>query len=403
MRSSQYLAAIAALLTSASAQTFTLCNPLEKTCAPDPALGRSVAYDFTKGAPSDFVAAAGKAPVFGSSGATFGIDKAGEAPTLSSKWFIMFGNCKVVMKAAPGQGIVSSVVLQSNDLDEIDWEWVGSEGGKVQTNYFGKGNTTTYDRGITVPDGTSSDGFNTYEIDWTAEKTRWIINGRVVRTLTPATASYNQYPQSPMQFKLGNWAAGESELEGTREWAGGRVDFSKAPFNMIVKSVQISDYSTGKSYSYGDKSGSWQSIKSDGGEISGSGSVPSEVSTVTGSGTKITASATASALSNQQPVVATTTNSAQLGSGTVSFFHNSTTMGVWNTTYTSQGAATTSAAGTGAGNGTGAGAGTGTGNGGNRPTTTTTAAVAGSSIGAGAILQPVAGLAAAGLFAVLAL
>lgn len=26
------------------------------------------------------------------------------------------------MKAAPGQGIVSSIVLESDDLDEIDWE-----------------------------------------------------------------------------------------------------------------------------------------------------------------------------------------------------------------------------------------------------------------------------------------
>lgn len=384
MRSSQYLVAIATLVASTSAQTFTLCNPLEKTCDPNPALGKSVAYDFTKGAPSGFVPAAGKAPVFSSSGSYFGINKAGEAPTLSSKWFIMFGHYKVVMKPSPGQGIVSSLVLQSDDLDEIDWEWVGSETGKVQTNYYGKGNTTVYDRGVTVPDGTSSDGFNTYELEWTAEKTQWIINGKVVRTLTPATADYNQYPQTPMQFKIGNWAAGESESQGTRDWAGGRVDFSKAPFNMIVKSVQLSDYSTGKSYSYGDKTGNWKSIKADGGQISGSGSVPAEISTVSGSGTKITAAATASALSNQQPVTATTTNSAQLGLDTVSL-HQSTATGFWNTTYTPQ--ATTSA-----GNVTVT----------TKPTPTSSTA-AGSPSGAGSLLRPVAGLAAAGLFAVLAL
>ncbi len=43
------------------------------------------------------------------------------------------------MKAAPGAGIVSSVVLESDDLDEIDWEWVGATAGEAQSNYFGKG------------------------------------------------------------------------------------------------------------------------------------------------------------------------------------------------------------------------------------------------------------------------
>ena len=44
------------------------------------------------------------------------------------------------LKAAPGTGIVSSAILQSDDLDELDWEWLGGTeyASKVQTNYFGK-------------------------------------------------------------------------------------------------------------------------------------------------------------------------------------------------------------------------------------------------------------------------
>lgn len=38
---------------------------------------------------------------------------------------------------------------------------------------------------------------------------------------------------------------------------------------MYLKSLSVTDYSTGSSYSYGDKSGKWQSIKSDGGQING--------------------------------------------------------------------------------------------------------------------------------------
>lgn len=42
---------------------------------------------------------------------------------------------------------------------------------------------------------------------------------------------------------------------------------------MQVKSVKATDYSTGKEYSYGDTSGSWQSIKSNGGTVKSDGSV----------------------------------------------------------------------------------------------------------------------------------
>lgn len=53
----------------------------------------------------------------------------------------MFGKVEVVLKAAPGAGIVSSFVMQSDDLDEIDWEWLGSDPDEVQSNFFGKGMT----------------------------------------------------------------------------------------------------------------------------------------------------------------------------------------------------------------------------------------------------------------------
>ena len=47
---------------------------------------------------------------------------------------------------------------------------------------------------------------------------------------------------------------------------------------MYLKSMKVTDYSTGSSYSYGDTSGSWQSIKSEGGKINGnSGDEPQEI------------------------------------------------------------------------------------------------------------------------------
>lgn len=73
---------------------------------------------------------------YGNDGAEFTVAKQGDNPLIESDFYIMFGRLDVTMKAAPGRGIVSSAVLQSDCLDEIDWEWLGGDNTRVQTNYF---------------------------------------------------------------------------------------------------------------------------------------------------------------------------------------------------------------------------------------------------------------------------
>lgn len=84
--------------------------------------------------------------------------------------------------------------------------------GEAQSNYFGKGNTETYDRGAIHP--VDSQGqFHTYGLDWTAEKLDWLIDGVVIRTLTPAMVKGDFYPQTPMAARIGSWAGGDSGNE----------------------------------------------------------------------------------------------------------------------------------------------------------------------------------------------
>ncbi|KAL6230804.1 hypothetical protein BDW75DRAFT_221752 [Aspergillus navahoensis] len=215
-------------------------------------------------------------PSFSSDGASFTVSKQGDAPLIQSNWYIMFGHVEFVIKAAPGVGIVSSAVLQSDDLDEIDWEWLGGNNEYVQTNYFGKGNTATYNRAATHANSGNHDTFHTYTIDWTSSHVVWQIDGKTVRALTPDSAESNQYPQSPMMVKVGVWAGGDpNNSRGTIQWAGGETDYTAGPFTMYLKSIKVTDYSTGNSYTYGDKSGSWQSIVSDGGKINGNSAAQS--------------------------------------------------------------------------------------------------------------------------------
>lgn len=246
-------------------QTYTKCDPTTQECPPDTALGRATSADFTAGESSDFTPQSNVE--YQSDGAHLTVAASGDAPQLNSNWYIMFGHVEVVMKAAPGAGIVSSVVLQSDTLDEIDWEWLGAANDEVQSNYFGKGQTTDYNRAAVHAADDSQNTFHTYTIDWTNERIVWQINGETVRVLEEAGAR-GQYPQSPCQFKLGAWSGGDSgNPQGTIDWSRGPTDYSQGPFTMVVQSASVIDYSTGQKYSYGDRSGSWGSIVSEGGEI----------------------------------------------------------------------------------------------------------------------------------------
>ena len=176
-------------------------------------MGGTAVIDFTKG-PSNRFSTQG-APTYDGNGASFTVAKTGDSPTLTSNFYIMFGHVDFVIKAAPGTGIVSSAVLQSDDLDEIDWEWLGGDNAQVQTNYFGKGQTATYDRSAFHPNPGNHDGFHKYSIDWTSSQITWQIDGNTIRVLTPAQSN-NQYPQTPMMLKIGAWAGGDpGNAEGT--------------------------------------------------------------------------------------------------------------------------------------------------------------------------------------------
>ena len=148
----------------------------------------------------------------------------------------------------------------------LSQEFIGSDTKQAQSNYFGKGNTTTYDRMEYHP--VNIEDFHDYAIEWTPETVQWSIDGKVVRTLYPSQVKGDFYPQTPMQIKIGPWAGGDPKNQpGVVKWAQGPTDFEKGPFDMVVKSITIQDYSTGSYYYYSDKSGSASSIRSEGGKI----------------------------------------------------------------------------------------------------------------------------------------
>lgn len=257
----------ALLITLTSAQTFTSCNPLNRTdCPVDPALSTNTTLNLTSGNfPTALWNTTAGVVSQDYNGAHFVVNQRGDSPTIKSQFYIMFGTVSVIMKAAKGVGVISSIVLESDDLDEVDWEFLGGNSTSVQTNYFGKGDNTTYDRMKAEDVSDPQNNFHNYTTVWNAQQLEWWIDGSLKRTLKYEDAKNGtRYPQTPMTVKLGIWVAGDASTgnsNGTIEWAGGVTDYKQGPFTMTVQSVYVKDDGNGKEYQYGDTSGNWQSIK----------------------------------------------------------------------------------------------------------------------------------------------
>lgn len=236
-------------------------------CPVNPAFGSDkVTIDFTKGSSDIFNGSTGGTPVTydPTDGAVFTIAKEGDSPTFTSTKYMFFGRVDVTMRVSPGAGIVSTFVLESDVLDEVDWEWLGGNSAVGQANYFSKGDTSTYgklEQDIAIAD--TENTWHTYSIDWTPESIQWLVDGTSYRNLTYAS-NPNQFPQTPMMVKFGTWCGGCSDQQGTRDWAGGAPDWSAAPFKAYYKSIVIQDNSNGVanavSYEYGDQTGDYKSI-----------------------------------------------------------------------------------------------------------------------------------------------
>ncbi|CAI7573289.1 unnamed protein product [Penicillium viridicatum] len=311
---SYYQWATLALAATTAAQTTTSCNPTKKTCPADTGLNKyRLSTDFTSGSLGRWNTTAGTVTTT-DLGAKFTVSEQGDAPTIESEFYIFFGHVDVKMRAANGTGIVSTWILESDDLDEIDWEQISTYDTEIQTDYFGKGNTTSYDRGTTVTVSTPEETFHTYSIDWTAERIQWLLDGDVVRTLKYADAlSGKNYPQTPMRIRIGIWAGGDPDnSEGTIEWAGGETDYTEGPFSMYVESVDIINYNPASAYKYTDKTGAYTSIKATNATTSTNLSSSNSSSIVASS--KTTASAKTSS-----SLIASSSASASAAASSISF------------------------------------------------------------------------------------
>jgi beta-glucanase (GH16 family) len=213
---------------------------------------------------------------------------------LTSTRAVWYGKVSATLKTSRTQGVVSSFILMSGVRDEIDYEFIGSFLETAQTNYYWQENLDyTHSRNISLSD--TFENFHTYEIDWTPDSITWSVDGQAGRVLKRddtwnATTKRYDFPQTPSFLQVSLWPGGlASNAEGTRNWAGGYVDWNaedlKDPgyFYVTLKDISINCYDPpantpsdgSNSYVYTDIAGLSSNVK-----ISGEGTVLGSFSAV---------------------------------------------------------------------------------------------------------------------------
>jgi hypothetical protein len=98
------------------------------------------------------------------------------------------------------------------------------------------------------------------------------------------------YPQTPMNVRIGIWAGGDPGNDpGTIEWSGGETDYNAGPFTMVLEKIEVVNENPAKSYSYGDLTGDYQSIRIDGagGSVKGGSQGASQGASSSGSSSSV--------------------------------------------------------------------------------------------------------------------
>ncbi len=150
---------------------------------------------------------------------------------ISSTHYVWYGKITAKLKTSHLKGVVTAFILFSDVKDEVDFENVGADTEKMQTNYYYQGilDYTINSYNITTTDTFENE--HSFEVDWTEDQITWSVDGEVGRTLNKSdtwnsTTQQYHYPQTPSRVQISLWPGGlASNAEGTIAWAGGEINW----------------------------------------------------------------------------------------------------------------------------------------------------------------------------------
>ncbi|KAF2124343.1 glycoside hydrolase family 16 protein [Dothidotthia symphoricarpi CBS 119687] len=199
---------------------------------------------------------------------------------MASTYYVWYGKICSKLTTAQGKGVVTAFILMSDVKDEIDFEWVGADVSKAQTNFYSQGVTVYTNGGELAIGGSAVESMHEYCVDWKEDSLSWSIDGETTRTLNRkdtwnSTSNRFDYPQTPSRIMLSLWPAGlPTNAKGTVEWAGGEIDWNSqymqngyyyARFQEVTVECYdpppMAQVNGKKSYKYTDKAGTNNTVE----------------------------------------------------------------------------------------------------------------------------------------------
>ena len=120
-----------------------------------------------------------------------------------------YGKVEVEMKAAQGEGIVSSLFFYTGESDgnaheEIDIEILGSTPNRMQVNYWNEESGVEKEHPTFIDLGfDASQNYHLYAIEWDENSIKWYVNNILVHT---EDGSRGLLPKLNMRIFLNLWA-----------------------------------------------------------------------------------------------------------------------------------------------------------------------------------------------------
>ncbi|KAJ3283015.1 hypothetical protein HK104_010603 [Borealophlyctis nickersoniae] len=167
----------------------------------------------------------------------------GQGARLSTTSYLMYGTFTARIKVSDAPGVVTAFISMSDEEDEIDWEMTGGQSRVGQSNYFYRGIVDNSKGGKHEFPNTNNlaDAYHDYTVRWTKDSITWLGDGQVLRTVRRADTCRGNtcsFPSTPSRIQFAIWDGG-AVGGGTRDWAGGMIDWSKGPFHATFQSVMI--------------------------------------------------------------------------------------------------------------------------------------------------------------------
>ena len=154
-----------------------------------------------------------------------------------------YGKFVMRMRAAKASGVISNFFLwkDGSEMDSIFWE-------EVDVEVFGKNNATSwqsniitglgeriYSEEVHTQNDSFGDGYYTFTMEWTPNRVRWLVDGKVIRTTNGGQASDLT---SLAQLRINFWPP------GIPEWVGNWND-NVLPLQMFVNWVEFYSWNNG--------------------------------------------------------------------------------------------------------------------------------------------------------------